>query len=61
MCIRDRAYPDADIFVLDEHGIEKTMYEQTEHYFITKQFLNHPQRMLDELLYTGEQGKTKGN
>lgn len=55
------AYPDADIFVLDEHGIEKTMYEQTEHYFITKQFLNHPQRMLDELLYTGEQGKTKGN
>ncbi|MBC5648858.1 AAA family ATPase [Christensenella tenuis] len=44
------AYPDADIFVLDETGIQKTPYERTEHYFITKRFLDQPQRMLEELL-----------
>jgi len=43
------AYPDADIFVLGEEGIKKTPYEQTEHYFITKRFLDQPQRMLKEL------------
>lgn len=44
------AYPDADIFVLNEMGIQKTPYERTEHYFITKRFLDQPQRMLKELL-----------
>lgn len=44
------AYPQADIFVLDETGIVKTPYERTEHYFITKRFLDQPQRMLKELL-----------
>lgn len=40
------AYPDADIYVLSEEGITLTPYEETEHYFITKQFLDNPKRML---------------
>lgn len=44
------AYPDAEILLLDETGIHQTAYEQTEHYQITKEFLNHPERMLRELL-----------
>ncbi len=44
------AYPDADILVLSEQGIHQTAYEETEHYKITKQFLDNPGRMLRELL-----------
>lgn len=44
------AYPNADVFVLNEDGIERTPYEQTEHYFITKRFLDQPERMLKELV-----------
>ncbi len=43
------AYPDADIYLLDENGIKKTRYEETEHYQIMKQFLNNTQRMIDML------------
>lgn len=44
------AYPDADIFVLSENGIELSDYTDTEHYLITKQFLNNPKGMLSALL-----------
>jgi predicted ATPase len=44
------AYPDADIFVLEEDGIKRTPYEQTEHYLLTKRFLNNREQMLKELL-----------
>lgn len=44
------AYPQADIYLLDEQGIHLTSYEETEHYQLTKQFLNHPQQMLHYLL-----------
>lgn len=44
------AYPRAEIYVLGEHGVQKTPYEQTEPYRITKRFLNAPQSMLRELL-----------
>jgi predicted ATPase len=43
------AYPDADIFVLCDDGIRLTPYEETEHYILTKQFLDNPQRMLKYL------------
>ena len=43
------AYPDADIFLLDESGMRKTEYEQTEHYQITKRFLADPRSMLKTL------------
>lgn len=41
------AYPDAEILRFSDTGIERTEYRQTEHYQITKQFLDNPQRMLD--------------
>ena len=40
------AYPDADLFLLDENGISKTDYKKTEHYLVTKRFLDDPRRML---------------
>ena len=40
------AYPEADIFVLSESGITLTPYEQTEHYILTRQFLENPKRMM---------------
>lgn len=40
------AYPDAHIFQLSQEAIRLTPYEETEHYTITKQFLDAPQRML---------------
>ena len=42
-------YPDADIYVFEENGIQKRPYEQTEHYYITKAFLNKPETLLKEL------------
>jgi len=44
------AYPDADIFVLTDDDIRRTSYGETEHYTLTKQFLNNPQKMLKYLL-----------
>ena len=44
------AYPHAEIYTLSEHGVQKTPYEETESYLITKRFLNAPDRMLRELL-----------
>jgi predicted ATPase len=37
------AYPGADIFLLDEEGITKVNYRDTEHYQITKSFLDNPE------------------
>lgn len=44
------AYPDADVCLFDQDGIRLTDYRETEHYQLTRQFLNDPQRMLDILL-----------
>lgn len=35
-------YPGADIFSFDEDGIQSVDYEATEHYTLTKNFLNNP-------------------
>lgn len=48
------AYPDAEIYVINETGLHLTPYEETEPYFITKAFLANPQRMLRELLSFSE-------
>lgn len=42
-------YPDADILLLDDGGIRHVEYEDTEHYFITREFLLNRERMLKEL------------
>lgn len=44
------AYPNAVIYLLDETGIRPVRYEDTEHYLITKRFLDNPGRMLEVLL-----------
>ncbi len=43
------AYPNADIFLLDEKGISQVKYEETEHYQITKGFLDNPNKYFDLL------------
>ena len=43
------AYPDAKIFQLDGAGINQVSYQETEHYNVTKSFLDNPDRMISEL------------
>lgn len=40
------AYPNAEILRFSDYGISPVSYKQTEHYQITKQFLDNPERML---------------
>lgn len=40
------AYPNATIYQLDETGIKKVKYEDTEHYMVTRYFLNNHQEMI---------------
>lgn len=44
------AYPRAKILHLDNRGFTELRYEETEHYTLTKEFLNNGHRMLEELL-----------
>ena len=43
------AYPDAALYQLTAEGIQPTRLEETDHYIITRQFLNNRERMLKEL------------
>lgn len=43
-------YPDADIWQVSKFGLEKVAYEDTEHFQITRQFLNNRDVMLDVIL-----------
>lgn len=42
-------YPQAQILQFDDHGIEEVAYEDTDHYNITRYFLNHRENMLATL------------
>ena len=44
------AYPGAGIFELSEEGIARVDYRDTEHYRMTKRFLDDPDRMLHYLI-----------
>ncbi len=44
------AYPNARIYHIDENGLAPITYGETEHYSLTKGFLNNPQRYLELLL-----------
>ena len=44
------AYPDAWIYSLDDDGIRRVSYEETEHYQVTRDFLNNYEMMLNVLL-----------
>ena len=43
------AYPDADIFVIDNDEIVKTPYKKTDNYMITRKFLENPEKMIEYL------------
>ncbi|MBN8884665.1 MAG: AAA family ATPase [Rudaea sp.] len=43
------AYPGAKIFALDGDGVAEIDYESTEHYLVTRSFLQNPARMLRQL------------
>lgn len=47
-------FPDAEIFEFSETGINKVDYQNTEHYRLTKRFLNAPDKMLHYLLDDNE-------
>ncbi len=44
------AFPGADIMEFSAEGVRKVYYQETEHYQVTKRFLDDPQRMLHYLL-----------
>lgn len=44
------SYPGAKIVQLDQSGLSEVKYEDTEHYSVTKMFLNNHQGMLQHLL-----------
>lgn len=44
------SYPHAEIIELHDSGIQKIEYQESEHYKITKQFIEHPEQMLHHLL-----------
>lgn len=48
------ACPEAEIYAISAEGAVSTEYEQTEHYQITKSFLENPKRMLRYLLNEDE-------
>ncbi len=44
------AYPGACILELSDRGIRRVSYRETEHYRVTKEFLDNPERMLHYLI-----------
>jgi len=47
------AYPNAQIYMLSEAGIKKVAYTDTEHYQVTRDFLNKHEKMLKILMEDG--------
>jgi len=43
-------YPDATIYQFDEDGVRETTYENTEHFYLTKSFLDNPAAYLRHLM-----------
>ena len=52
------AYPNARIYQFSQDGIAEVKYTETEHYQVTKDFLNRHERML-EILLTAEEEDLK--
>ena len=49
------AYPNARIYLFSNEGISEVKYSETEHYQITKDFLNSHERMLQLLISAEEE------
>ena len=43
-------YPGATIYQFDEDGVRETRYEETEHFYLTKSFLDNPAAYLRHLI-----------
>jgi predicted ATPase len=43
-------YPGATIYQFDEGGVRETIYENTEHFYLTKSFLDNPALYLRHLM-----------
>lgn len=43
-------FPDAEVLEITESGIQSVNYKDTEHYIVTKRFMDAPEKMVDELL-----------
>ncbi len=48
------AYPHAKIVQFDAHGVSDIAYEDTEHFIVTRDFLNHYPRRISQLLANHE-------
>lgn len=48
------AYPNADIYEITANSIKPVPYNETEHYRVTKEFINNPDAMLNVLLRQNE-------
>lgn len=44
------SFPNAEVYEFSENGIHSVDYKQTEHYQLTRRFLENPERMLHYLL-----------
>jgi predicted ATPase len=49
------AYPDSTIYLFSENGIHEIAYEDTDHYRVAKDFLNHREQMLNVLFEEREE------
>ncbi len=47
------SYPNARIMLFDDSGLQEIAYEDTEHFAVTRDFLNHYPRRLQQLLEDG--------
>ena len=51
------AFPGAQIFSLDQSGVSEVQYTDTEHYCITRAFLQNPERMLSDIFKAVDEGE----
>jgi predicted ATPase len=49
------AYPNATIYEFNETGIKQVLYEETDHYQITRSFLENPALSLQLLMENEEE------
>ncbi|WP_440976861.1 AAA family ATPase [Pseudoxanthomonas winnipegensis] len=49
------AYPDAEIVQIGPQGLQRVSYRETEHYLVTRAFLENPERQLHYLLGDAEE------
>ncbi|MFY0664995.1 MAG: AAA family ATPase [Natronospirillum sp.] len=51
------AYPGATLYQFEDSGIREVAYRETEHYLVTKEFLNGPERMLQYLFLDDDESE----